>query len=296
MHLLAPAKLNLHLRVGPLRVDGFHPVLTWMVKIGLFDKLAIEPHSQPGASLRCDDPTVPTDERNLVIKAFNAAQADLARPGHVEQGVEIRLHKRIPAGAGLGGGSSDAAAMLLAMRELWQWKPPNHRLEEIAAGIGSDVGFFLHRGSAICRGRGERVEPIDPPKPKWAVLILPGRPMPTGPVYQRFDQMRLGRQENVENEPPWRAWTELGALELLPRLVNDLEPAAFDLDPELRRLRDAAEARLGRTVRMSGSGSSLYTLFDGEQEAVAAANDATAIGVKAKALLIVGGNALDHVA
>jgi 4-diphosphocytidyl-2-C-methyl-D-erythritol kinase len=163
----------------------------------------------------------------------------------------------------LAGGSSDAASTLMALGR--------ENLQPIAAKLGSDVAFFLRGGSAVCTGLGETVRPINPPACGWAVLILPPFGMPTPAVYKKFDEMNLGRSQSIETEPDWFAWTELSAEKLLPHLVNDLEPPAFALNPQLRQIRDDWERRLGRPVRMSGSGSTLFTLFDTHVEANAAA-------------------------
>jgi len=189
--------------------------------------------------------------------------------------VGITLAKRVPVGAGLGGGSSDAAFTLVALNRLWDAGWTADRLSGFAARFGSDVPFFVaafDAPSAECRGRGEIVLPVPRPTPKWALLVLPPFPLSTRDVYARFDEMGLGSEREVSEAPDWRAWSALGSRDLLPRLVNDLEPAAFALSPELATLRAAAEQTAGRVVRMSGSGSSLFTLFDaGETDAARAA-------------------------
>jgi 4-diphosphocytidyl-2-C-methyl-D-erythritol kinase len=267
MRLLAPAKINLHLRVGPPRGDGFHPLLSWMCTVGLFDELEIEQSSQ-GIELSCDDPSLPCDQNNLVVKAALA----LTSRG---QGARIKLTKRIPAGGGLAGGSSDAAATLKGVAKLWKLPFSTAELAQIAAKLGSDIPFFFHCPSGICTGLGEIVRPIDPPQARWALLVLPPFGMPTPAVYKRFDQMRLGDQQTIEKQPHWDAWAALSARELMPKVVNDLEIPAFDLKPELAMLHQDLQARLGRPVRMSGSGSTLFTLYDSLQEADAAAKRVT---------------------
>jgi 4-diphosphocytidyl-2C-methyl-D-erythritol kinase len=334
LRLLCPAKINLHLRVGPRRrADGLHPLLSWMTTVGLFDTLefaaselapavstsgdtgaagrdeaptdrrgdaprpaasAARPadvgvvagshaslvssgsHDAPTAptaavpvplTLACDPPGFPCDERNLVfrIAAAWAGQRDPASPRLVP--LQGRLTKRIPAGAGLGGGSSDGARALQAVNRLWRTDRSADELSAFAARFGSDLPFFLFGPSSVCTGRGEVVRPIAPPRPRWAALVLPPVHMPTPDVYRRFDEMGLGREQDVADEPNWADWSQLNAARLLPRLVNDLEPAAFALRPDLGELREAVERRLGRPVRMSGSGSSLFTLFDAANEA-----------------------------
>jgi len=193
--------------------------------------------------------------------------------------VGITLTKRVPVGAGLGGGSSDAAFTLVGLNRLWDAGWTADRLSEFASRFGSDVPFFVAAAfdapSAECRGRGEIVRPVPRPTPKWALLVLPPFPLSTRDVYARFDERGLGSEREVSEAPDWRAWSALGSRDLLPRLVNDLEPAAFALNPDLAALLAAAERTAGRVVRMSGSGSSLFTLFDADESdaARAAAED-----------------------
>jgi 4-diphosphocytidyl-2-C-methyl-D-erythritol kinase len=271
MRLLAAAKVNLHLRVGPPRPDGFHPLLSWMCAVGLYDALNIEPAASAGVLLSCDRADLPCDQSNLIVKAANALAEAAAATSTAPLGARIRLEKRIPMGAGLGGGSSDGARALLGLNQLWKVNWPMERLAALAARIGSDLPFFFHGPSSVCSGRGEIVRPIAPPSPHWAVLVLPELAMPTPAVYRRFDELKLGEETNVRDEPVWEDWASLGAQSLLPELVNDLEPAAFSISPALAQLRDQCEQTLRRIVRMSGSGSSLFTLFDAEPEAHSAA-------------------------
>jgi 4-diphosphocytidyl-2-C-methyl-D-erythritol kinase len=272
MRLIAPAKINLHLRVGPLSAaEGFHPVLTWMCTVALFDTLSFTRIEAPGLRFECDDPKLPTDGRNLVVRA-----TELIADHKFTTGLGISLEKRIPSGAGLGGGSSDAARTLLGVNQFLKLGRSVSDLAKLAAQLGSDVPFFLHGPSSVCTGRGEIVKPIRRPTPRFAVLVLPGVHVPTPSVYRRFDEMNLGDARafaDGSSQPDWRDWSDLSADQLLPRLTNDLEPAAFSLEPALARLHGEVQAVLGdRPVRMSGSGSSLFTLFDdrpGADEAAA---------------------------
>jgi 4-diphosphocytidyl-2-C-methyl-D-erythritol kinase len=179
------------------------------------------------------------------------------------------LNKQIPPGAGLAGGSSDAVATLLALNRIWRLNWSREKLSAFAARFGSDLSFFFaDDGSAICTGRGEVVRPIAPPDTaRWAVLVLPNFAMPTPAVYRRFDEMGLGDERRISEEPDWSAWSKLPAAELMPRLVNDLEPAAFSLRPELGAMRTALDGIFNRVFRMSGSGSSLFSLCDAFDEA-----------------------------
>ncbi len=288
MRVLSPAKINLHLRVGPKQLDGFHPLVTWMVTVGLFDTLDFSLDTAGRVGLSCSDPSLPVDDRNLVVRAARLLQAEAARtsggessisgPVAGEPGVRIELLKVIPTGGGLGGGSSNAAVTLIALNELWGLNLPRQRLSELAAGIGSDVPFFLGGpsgicpsticSSAICTGRGEVVSRVDSPSATWVVLMLPDMSMPTPAVYRQFDQMPFS--------PGWNeaiGWSQQcpPAEELLRLLRNDLEPPAFAISPELGRLRKTAETLVSRPVRMSGSGSSLFTLFSDHEVAEKAA-------------------------
>ncbi|MGB7160213.1 MAG: 4-(cytidine 5'-diphospho)-2-C-methyl-D-erythritol kinase [Tepidisphaeraceae bacterium] len=306
MRVRAPAKINLHLRVGPARDDGFHPLLSWMCTVGLFDTLEFSFPTQvdpPGGgaddtcanallTLASDDPALPTDAGvNLVTRAATALADTLSasREGpRTGKRVSAFLNKRIPTGAGLGGGSSDAAATLVALNRLWDAKRSNAQLAEIGATIGSDVPLFLHGPSSVCSGRGEVVRPIERPAPRWALLVMPKIGISTASVYRMFDAMRRsdsahrGRFDSahheksvVVNEPEWGTWVRLDACSLLPRLVNDLESAAFAVEPTVGELRTSLEENLKRPVRMSGSGSTLFTLFDERDEAEHAARRVT---------------------
>jgi 4-diphosphocytidyl-2-C-methyl-D-erythritol kinase len=308
MLLQAPAKINLHLRVGPMRGDGFHSIVSWMSTVGLFDTLEIDRSHRREFVLRCDAPGVPCDASNLVVKAAATLVDSVAKgssagliaslssptrftqqetggeareldrePGSREGGAVtdfgliVTLHKRIPVGAGLGGGSSDGAFTLRALNHLWKLNWPRQKLIEAAKMLGSDLAFFLSGPSAICRGRGEEVEQIERPAAKWAMLIIWPKPLSTPQVYRKFDEMRLGNEANLQPEPPWTQWTKIKSRDVLPLLVNDLEPAAFAIDAELGRARSQLEHVLGRPVRMSGSGSSLFSLYDEKPQAEAAA-------------------------
>src|SRR5580765_1893271 len=170
MRLLAPAKINLHLRVGPPRSDGFHPLLSWFCTIGLFDILTFETpsdlqsgHNSAGSpiELTCDRPDLPCDRRNLVVRVTEAWAAESAKvAGSRIEPLNASLQKRIPAGGGLGGGSSDGATALLAVNHLWNTGAAPPVLASFAARFGSDLSFFFFGSSSVCKGRGEIVTPI----------------------------------------------------------------------------------------------------------------------------------------
>lgn len=270
MRSIAPAKINLHLRVGPPTSTGFHPLVSWMCTIGLCDTLVVSP--APQTVLTCDDSTLACDEENLILRAVRALEREARLTGFDLPTVKIALEKIIPLGGGLGGGSSDAATTLMILNETFKHPLSPNVLHRMAAELGSDVPFFLHGPSAICMGRGEIVQPTATPRPKAALLILPGIAMPTPAVYRKFDELRLGEDSDWATEPAWTKWAIFSAEALLPLLVNDLEPAAFAIEPTLKTLRADLEQTLHRPVRMSGSGSSLFTLFDEIDDAKRAAD------------------------
>jgi 4-diphosphocytidyl-2-C-methyl-D-erythritol kinase len=297
MRVPAPAKINLHLRVGPPREDGFHPLLSWMATAGLFDTLTFvrQGHSraadgdEPGAAkpifaLSCSDPSLPVDAAGNLVTRVATALADALRSSQVGEGltagVSAYLHKRIPAGAGLAGGSSDAVATLKALNRIWNADWDDSRLARFAQAFGSDLSFFFaNTGSAVCTGRGEIVRPIAPPDiARWAVLVLPKLTSSTPAVYRRFDEMRrsgetmCGDGRHWKDEPDFAAWAKLPAAELMPKLVNDLEAPAVALEPRIGELRSALETKLSRVFRMSGSGSSLFSLCDSSEEAASLAS------------------------
>jgi 4-diphosphocytidyl-2-C-methyl-D-erythritol kinase len=274
MRILSPAKINLHLRVGPLGADGFHPLLSWMCTTGLHDVLEIHHRDEPGVDLKCDRIDVPVDETNLIVRAGRALDE--------KRGARVTLQKNTPMGGGLGGGSSNAAFALVGFNRIWSLGLPVSRLSEIAASLGSDVPFFLHGPSSVCTSRGENVLPIASPQRKSVVLIFPRISISTPAVYRRFDEMKLGKTSAIQNQPDWSSWSKMPAEETMEMLVNDLEPPAFSLCPQLEVLREQIENRVGRTVRMSGSGSTLFTLVDDGAEADETASEIQRDGLDAK--------------
>jgi 4-diphosphocytidyl-2-C-methyl-D-erythritol kinase len=225
-------------------------------------------------SLSSDLPGLSGDASNLVVRA---AQTLAGAPRGGEAARELKpvratLEKLIPLGAGLGGGSSDAARTLIALNRLWGMNWPTEKLAPLAEALGSDVPFFLFGASSICTGRGEVVRPVTQPRfARWCVLILPEIHMPTAAVYWRFDELGLGFDDEIAREPDWANWSRKKSKDFLAGLVNDLEGPAFEIRADLGKLRADVELRLGRTVRMSGSGSSLFTLFDEQSDATEAA-------------------------
>ncbi len=254
VEVLAPAKLNLFLEVLGRRPDGYHEIETVMVAISLCDTLTIQDEPTGVLRLRCNDPTLPVGAENLVIRAADR----LREATGCRRGADIELIKAIPAQAGLAGGSSDAAATLAGLDQLWGLGLAPEQKDALAAEVGSDVPFFNHLPAAVCRGRGERVEPVSLDREYHFVLICPPLGVSTADVYRRV----------VPPEEPRAAGEILAALErgetteLGRSLFNRLQPVAEAIRPELIRVRDAL-ADLGPLLdgsAMSGSGSAYYGL------------------------------------
>ncbi len=255
------AKLNLHLEVAARRADGFHELRTIFQTIDLADRLDIELTARSGGvTLEVRGSDLPADPTNL---AWRAAERFLAAWGRPGEGARVVLHKGIPAGGGLGGGSSDAATVLLALEQLsGREVDPEWRLAT-ARALGADVPFFLVGGTALATGRGDVVQPVpDPPGGALSVwLAIPPLGLPTGEVFAGWRLPAAGRRD------PWLPFARLaggGDPPPLAELVgdNDLEAPAFALRPELGAMYNSLVHSGARRVRMSGSGSTLFALFE----------------------------------
>ncbi|GEP42456.1 4-(cytidine 5'-diphospho)-2-C-methyl-D-erythritol kinase [Brevifollis gellanilyticus] len=256
------AKINLWLRVLGKREDGFHEVETRLVKIDVADTVSLTlTGGKPGISLTCNVPGIPTDDSNLAIKALRAFEA---RAG-ISQGWSIHLEKRIPHGAGLGGGSGNAATILKAANQLLSNPLPLEALIEIAAGIGSDVPcFLLDAPAADGSGRGERVVPAEFPWQLPMVLIKPNFPIPTPWAYKNWATSK--ELPGVLYAPQLCPW---GAM------VNDLERPVFEKHRLLPALKTWLLDRGGvRAALMSGSGSTMFAITQTEVQAAALAEEA----------------------
>lgn len=272
----APAKLNLTLRVGARRPDGFHQIESLVVPIDFCDTVHVETAPPGSLSISTTDSTIPTDDRNLALRAARL----LAQYAESRAGAHVHLEKRIPTGAGLGGGSSDAATTLRLLNELWGLRLAREALSEVGAQVGSDVSLFLHEGPCLVRGRGEQVQPLTLQVQGYAILLLSDIHCSTADVYRRFDERpapttagRLGRGGYPPERlsPVYFATALRSATDLLNAAYNDLEPAAIRVAPDLGRLLAKAAARSPSAVRMTGSGSALYTLAESASAARAVA-------------------------
>jgi len=251
--LEAFAKVNRSLLVLGKRPDGFHELDTLFQTIDLSDELLFEEDDRLTLSVAGEE--IPADGTNLVLRA---ARALSERTGPAP-GARIRLVKRIPVGAGLGGGSADAAAALLGLNALWGLGLTREELGSVAASVGSDVAFFLFGGRARGTGRGERIEPLPDAPDESLVLLFPPFGMPTPDVYRSLDTSPLP-------VPPRR-----GPAGKAPPDRNDLEAAAERLRPELAALRASLRAAGASPARLSGSGSTVFGVFGSREEAHRAA-------------------------
>ncbi|MGY1984868.1 4-(cytidine 5'-diphospho)-2-C-methyl-D-erythritol kinase [Blastococcus sp. SYSU DS0669] len=280
----APAKVNVHLGVGPLREDGFHALHTVYLAVSLHDTVTARPGE--GLSLRlsgegADGPgLVPADRTNLVWRAAEL----LAAHAGVRADADLEVVKGIPVAAGLAGGSADAAATLVALDALWGTRAGREELLGLAARLGSDVPFGLVGGVALGTGRGEQVSPVLAAGRWHWVLGIAGEGLSTPAVYGELDRMRAdGRAPDVTE--PTQAGPVLAALrsgsvdELAGALANDLQPAALALRPELRRALRAAEDAGARAALVSGSGPTVAALADDERSAVRLAAELAGVGV-----------------
>ncbi len=271
---LAPAKVNLGLRVLGRRPDGYHEIRTILQTISLADRLRVgyERGGPRRIILQCSDPAL-QGEDNLAARAAKTLLASGPWRGRVL----IELTKKIPAGAGLGGGSSDAAAVLLALRRLLRPAPSPDLLFEVAAGLGADVPFFLVGGRAVGVGRGDEVYPLPEPGRQWMLLLAPEAPISTPEAYRELSRGRppeltpeAGR--NIINSFCSRISVpaEGGAGNLSGALSNDFEQVVFRRFPILHDWKKRLNKAGASFAMMSGSGSALFGWFASRQAALKA--------------------------
>jgi 4-diphosphocytidyl-2-C-methyl-D-erythritol kinase len=271
----APAKVNVHLAVGPLRSDGFHELRTVYLAVSLFDTVTVRPGDGLSLSVTGEGTTgsgadaVPTDRRNLVWRAAEL----LAEHAGVPADAAITIDKSIPAAAGLAGGSADAAAALVALDALWGTHATRGELTALAARLGSDVPFSLLGGVALGSGRGEQLSPVLARR-RWDwVLGIAGEGLSTPAVYAELDRLRAAGRvpdgEELSAPDPVIAALRSGPVPALAAaLGNDLQPPALSLRPDLRRALRAASSAVAVGALVSGSGPTVAALAEDEDSAV----------------------------
>ncbi|WP_448614198.1 4-(cytidine 5'-diphospho)-2-C-methyl-D-erythritol kinase [Modestobacter sp. URMC 112] len=284
----APAKVNVHLRVGPLRADGFHELTTVYLAVSLSDTVTARPGEGITLTVRGEGSatgrgpaSVPTDRGNLVWQAAEL----LARHAGVAADAQLEVDKSIPAAAGLAGGSADAAAALVALDALWGTRATRGDLAGLAAQLGSDVPFSLLGGVALGTGRGEQLSPVLARRRSDWVLGIAGEGLSTPAVYAELDALRAGGTAADGDAAGDAAEPVIAALRsgppsaLAATLANDLQAPALRLRPELRRALRAATEAGARAAVVSGSGPTVAALADDEDSAIELAARLAGAGV-----------------
>ena len=247
MQVLSPAKINPSLKILGRRDDGFHEIETLIAPITLCDEIEVHKSDRERIEFRCDDPSVPTGDDNLVVRATKA----LFEETKLKNGVSIELKKKIPHGAGLGGGSSDAASTLLALNQIFETKLTRDELAKLGSTIGSDIPLFIFESAAICKGRGDLVTPINLERPLSILLLKPDFRVSTEWAYLRW-------QDSREIPGVYYATQEFAG----QTFVNDLERPVFQKFVFLARLKmwllDQPEVV---AALMSGSGSTVFAVL-----------------------------------
>jgi 4-diphosphocytidyl-2-C-methyl-D-erythritol kinase len=255
--LPAYAKINLDLRVLGVRADGYHDLKTVFQSLALHDEVTFK-HRKGAFAIECDDPRIPVDQHNLVWRAASLLWRTAGnRRSETPRDVVVQLRKRIPAAAGLGGGSANAAAALVGLARVWNLDVDMPTLSRLAAGIGADVPFFLVGGTALGLGRGDDIYPlVDLPR-TYIVIVRPHFGVSTAEAYGWYDaEPRRAVRESAPRPRPehWPEWAF--------NLRNDLESAVVRHHPAIGRIKQALIDAGAVVAAMSGSGSAVFGLFE----------------------------------
>jgi 4-diphosphocytidyl-2-C-methyl-D-erythritol kinase len=265
---LSPAKVNLYLRVLRKREDGYHDIKTLMQRISLYDEMIFS-HVDHGISISCPDSSLPEDERNIV---YRSAQTFLSRAPHPSWGIHITIRKKIPIGAGLGGGSSNAATTLITLNEMQELPYTTHDLMKMGSTIGADIPFFIFGKTAWATGIGDQLQAVDSISPLCFVLITPAFEVSTKMVY---DNLNLGLTKRTLKYKSPKLYT---AEDLVKVLYNDLEKVTLNLYPILEIFKDLLLKHGAHGALMSGSGPTVFGIFKEEKGASKAAGALRKIG------------------
>ena len=264
IRVFAPAKINLVLRILDRRTDGYHNLWSLMQTVQVEDEITLAlTGAHSGVTLRCDEPSLKTDDSNLVSRAAVAVMAQSGRTG----GLDITLAKRIPMGAGLGGGSSDAAATIIGLNQLFNLEWSAEQMAHIGQTLGSDVSFFFFAPSATVAGRGEQVAPIRIKGTRWVVLVNPGFPVETKWAYQQLTANRAAVVPLSQSHAMLEQASELGWEQVLEAAENDFEGPVFKAYPLLQEIKHRLLALEADVALLSGSGATVFGVFRNEAKA-----------------------------
>lgn len=253
------AKINWSLRILGKRPDNFHEVRATLQTISLHDRLNFELSEDRHVAVSCNEPEIPTDEQNLIMRAAHVLQDRYS----ISKGARVKLEKIIPTQAGLGGGSSNAAVALLALARLWQIKGGANELIEIAAGLGADVPFFLFGGCMLATGTGATLSALPDPDALNVIVIAPRASVSTRDAYASLQaaaltsdtlEFILSSSQNAANSGDSFPW-------LRTDFENDFESVIFDIYPEVRRAKEVLLAAGATAALMTGTGSSVFGVF-----------------------------------
>ena len=257
--LPAFAKINWRLRVLGKREDGYHEIDTVLQTVSVHDLLTVTVTDDPTITLSCDDRTVPSDKHNLIWRAASALKARYS----VNRGASMRLEKRIPVQAGLGGGSSDAAVTLIALAHLWEIEAPEVDLIDLAADLGNDVPFFLYGGTARGTDTGKTISPLADAPETYSVALKPNANIATTKAYHMLNAHTLTSSDSkfILSSSLVDDFADI----LGPkRLRNDFEAVAFQLKPEIERAKAGLLKAGARAAMLAGSGSAVFGIFDNQ--------------------------------
>ncbi len=252
-----PAKVNLFLETHGLRPDGFHEIETVMQAITLYDDLLLSPSMGRGIEFRCSDPRLPGGPENLAYRAAELIDREIGLP----KGVFIALEKQIPAGAGLGGGSSDAAGVLCGLNELFGLGLSRVELSGLAAELGSDIAFFVYGGTAHCTGRGEKVAPVETDLTMHYVVYCPRSRVSTAEAYQNLSRLGLTSGEHSATFI-LDCFAQGDFAAVCENVFNRLDEAAVSLAPEVGEAKRFLARVASQAAFVSGSGAAVYVLLD----------------------------------
>ena len=266
------AKLNLGLRVHGRRPDGYHEISTVFQTVTLRDTLSFQAAADGSLKLVCSDPSIPADDSNLILRAAKALRERFG----VGWGARVELEKMIPAGGGLGGGSADAAVTLAALTTLWEIEAGAGELADIGARLGADVPFFLTGGTALGTGTGTDIRPLEDAPKMHLVIVAPGVQVSTAEAYGALGAPALTKVEPLVNLSVSRTEADFPD-SLCDVWSNDFEAVVVRLYPEIGRARERLVGSGARRVMLSGSGSSVFGVFESKGEAARAR-----VGLKAE--------------